>query len=87
MLNKYGRTRNVIINPPTKNPITAINEGNCRLLSPLIAWPEVHPPAYLVPNPIRNPPTTMKMKPFSVNNEDQLKIDKGASSFDSAAIP
>ena len=43
--------------PPTKNPRTAINEGSCKLLSPDIAWPEVHPPAYLVPNPMNNPPS------------------------------
>ena len=39
-----------------KKPITAIKDGNCILLKPDIACPEVQPPAYLVPKPISIPP-------------------------------
>jgi hypothetical protein len=31
--------------PPIKNPITANKDGNCKLLNPVIACPEVQPPA------------------------------------------
>ena len=31
--------------PPMKNPITATKEGSCKLLKPVIACPEVQPPA------------------------------------------
>ena len=33
------------IMPPIKKPITANNDGNWKLLKPVIAWPEVQPPA------------------------------------------
>ena len=36
-----------MINPPIKNPITAIREGNCKFDKPLMACPEVQPPAHL----------------------------------------
>lgn len=67
----------VQINPPIKNPTTAIREGNCRLDNPVIACPEVHPSAYLVPNPTRNPPTINKIKPFIVSKNSILKSCDG----------
>lgn len=39
-----------------KKPITAISEGNCRLLNPEMACPDVQPPAYLGPKPTNRPP-------------------------------
>ena len=45
-----------MIKPPTKNPTTAFSEGNCKLLKPEIACPEVQPPAYREPNPMSIPP-------------------------------
>ena len=50
-----------------KNPITAIKEGNCKLDKPLMACPDVHPPAYLEPNPTINPPNAKIKKPFKLN--------------------
>ena len=66
-----------MINPPIKNPITATNEGFCRLLNPEIAWPEVHPPAYLVPKPTRNPAITKIDIPFKLRMASQLNISDG----------
>ena len=37
--------------PPAKKPTTAISEGNSKFARPLMAWPDVHPPAYAEPNP------------------------------------
>ena len=47
--------------------MVATKEGHCKSLSPIIACPEVHPPAYRVPNPTRNPPPTIMINPRSVN--------------------
>ena len=58
-----GSKRCVMTKPPTKNPATAIKDGSCKSLSPEIAWPDVQPPAYLVPNPTRKPPPTIMTKP------------------------
>ncbi len=43
--NKEGSTKYVTNNPPMKKPITAMRDGNCKSLNPLMACPEVHPPA------------------------------------------
>lgn len=51
--------------PPIKKPITATKEGICKFDKPLIAWPEVQPPAYLDPKPTNKPPinnTNMPLK-------------------------
>ena len=61
----------VISKPPAKNPITATKEGNCKSASPDIACPEVQPPAYLAPKPIKNPPTIIIIKPLTVNSDAQ----------------
>ena len=50
-----------------KNPITAIREGICKSLKPLMACPEVQPPAYLAPNPTRKPPPIRIKIPFREN--------------------
>ena len=55
--------------PPAIKHIVAINDDHCKVLMPIIAWPDVQPPAYLVPKPTRKPPTTMSIKPLNVNNE------------------
>ena len=36
--------------------------------------PDVHPPAYAVPNPTRNPPPTIIVRPRSVSRLDQLTV-------------
>jgi len=64
--------------PPIIKQIVATNEGHCKLDKPIIECPEVHPPAYLVPKPIRKPPTTITRNPFKENKTDQLKISCGA---------
>jgi len=66
-----------MINPPIKNPITATKEGFCRLLNPEMAWPEVQPPAYLVPKPTRNPAITKIDIPFKFSIASQLNISDG----------
>jgi hypothetical protein len=43
----------------------------------MIAWPEVQPLAYRVPNPIINPPITIKIKPLSVKSDEKLKTSTG----------
>ena len=68
-----------MINPPIKNPITAIKEGTCRSDKPDIACPDVQPPAYRVPNPIKNPPPKNKISPRQVSRNFQLKIADGSS--------
>lgn len=67
----------VMINPPMKKPITATKEGFCRLLNPEIAWPDVHPPAYLVPKPTRKPAITKIDIPFKLRIASQLNISDG----------
>lgn len=59
-----------------KNPTTAIREGSCKLLRPEIACPEVHPPAYLAPNPIRNPPDNKMIRDLG-----SVKASVAKSSF------
>ena len=54
-----------------------IKEGNLRFDKPLIAFPEVQPPAYRVPKPNRNPPTTMIIKPLRVRSFSQLNSSSG----------
>ncbi len=68
-----------MIRPPKKNPNTAYSKGSCRLDNPEIAWPEVHPPAYLVPNPTKKPPIMIIIIPYKVNKFSQLKISLGRS--------
>ncbi len=69
----------VINRPPRKNPITAIKDGTWRLDNPLMAWPEVQPPAQRVPKPTRKPPTTKTKNPWKVNRLDHLKRVSGAN--------
>lgn len=59
--------------------MVATNDGHCKLLSPIMECPEVQPPAYLVPNPTKNPPMTSMMNPLSVNKDEKLKISGGKS--------
>ena len=54
-----------MIRPPIKKPITAIKEGICRLEIPLIACPDVQPPAYLAPKPTSRPPIESVKNPLS----------------------
>ena len=72
-----GNIKFAIIKPPTIKQIVATNEGHCKLLNPIIEWPEVHPPAYLVPKPTKNPPPTNMIKPLKVNKPSTLKISIG----------
>src|SRR5215472_6185726 len=45
----------------------------------MMECPEVQPPAYLVPNPTRNPPITVKMIPLTENRAGQLNRSLGIS--------
>lgn len=47
-----GIKKCVIAKPPIKNPTTAIREGICKSLKPLMACPDVQPPAYRAPTKI-----------------------------------
>ena len=66
-----------MMKPPAIKQTVAISEGNCKEDKPMIACPLVHPPAYLVPNPTKNPPITIKENPLMVNREDQLNKEVG----------
>jgi hypothetical protein len=61
-----------------KKPITAMSDGNCRLDNPLMAWPDVQPPAHREPKPTRNPPTMITKKPLKVRMLHQLNNSSGA---------
>ena len=61
-----------IIKPPAIKQQVAISDGHCKVDKPIMAWPLVQPPAYLVPKPTVKPPITMSIKPFSVSNACQL---------------
>ncbi len=61
-----------MIRPPMKKLMTATRDGSCKSAIPDIACPEVQPPAYLDPKPIKKPPPTIIMKPLSVNKDFQL---------------
>ena len=66
-----------MMNPPIIKQMVATNEGHCRLLNPIMEWPEVQPPAYLVPNPTKNPPPINMIAPLNVNKASKLKISDG----------
>src|SRR5690625_4481538 len=51
-----GNSTCVITRPPAKNPNTAMSDGSCRLARPVIACPEVQPPAQRAPKPTSPPP-------------------------------
>ena len=63
--------------PPMKKPITAIKDGTCKFDKPLIACPDVQPPAYLVPKPTRIPPPSKTKKPFKDATNSNPKIWEG----------
>ena len=73
-----------MIRPPIKKPTTASNDGNCKLDRPLMAWPDVQPPAYREPKPTISPPKAKTRKPFmdiiaSKPNNSAGCIDSGAA--------
>lgn len=67
----------VMKSPPAKKPITATTDAICKFAIPLIACPDVQPPAYRAPNPTRNPPRTIKMSPCADNKLPQLNTSDG----------
>ena len=72
--------------PPAKNPITATSDETCRSANPLIACPEVHPPAYLAPNPTKNPPPKIMTRPGKEAKPFQ-DIISGGTSPEKSVIP
>ena len=78
--------RNVIARPPIKNPMTAMSDGTCKSDNPLIAWPEVQPPAYREPKPTMRPPTANTRNPFIERIASKLKSSAGCNE-EGAAIP
>ncbi len=77
--NIKGSKTKVINKPPIKKPITAIKDGNCKSDNPLIACPDVQPPAYREPNPTIKPPSAKIKKPFKVNNDSMLNSSSGCA--------
>ena len=77
--------RLAIINPPVIKLMVAMSDGNWRLLKPIIAWPLVQPPAYLVPKPTKKPPTINSTNPLTENSADQLNNSDG-NNFDVSVI-
>ena len=66
-----------ITTPPIMKQIVATNEGHCKLESPIMECPDVQPPAYLVPKPIKKPPPIIMTNPLTDNNCSQLNISTG----------
>src|SRR5436305_15070149 len=59
-----GNTRLDTANPPAIKQTVATREGPCRLDNPIMACPDVQPPAYSVQKPTRNPPATINLSRF-----------------------
>ena len=74
-----GNKKLALIKPPAIKAIVATSDGHCKFDKPIIECPEVQPPAYRVPKPTKNPPTTKKINPFRVNRLCQLNISVGIS--------
>ena len=72
-----GRIILAIKRPPAIKQMVATSDENCRLLKPIMECPEVHPFAYRVPKPTRNPPSTSNINPLKVNKDVKLKISGG----------
>ncbi len=72
-----GKIKWVITKPPVKKPMTAISDGHCKSDNPLMACPEVQPPAYLLPKPTKMPPIANIKNPFKVNTDSQLNNSAG----------
>jgi len=62
-----------------KNPITAMSEGNCKSDKPLMAWPDVQPPAYREPNPTMSPPKANTKNPLIERMASKLNNSVGCS--------
>ena len=77
----HGKRTWTVANPPSMKQQVATSDGHCNVDNPMMEWPEVQPPAYLVPNPTMKPPTTKKIKPFRVNTLSMLKIDRGIKAW------
>src|SRR5688572_14177741 len=75
----YGRIKLAVTKPPAIKQQVATNDGHCKLDMPMMLWPEVQPPAYLVPKPIKKPPTIISKNPFKENKVDQLYTSMGES--------
>jgi len=56
----------------------ARSEDHCSEAIPIIEWPEVHPPAYRVPNPTKNPPIIINISPWTEKIRSRLKISNGS---------
>ena len=74
-----GSIKLAMITPPSMKQQVAMSDGHCKLERPMMAWPDVQPPAYRVPKPTRKPPTTMSINPFSVSSMEKLKSAAGTS--------
>ena len=66
--------------------MTAISEGICKSDKPLMACPDVQPPAYREPNPTSKPPIASIKNPFKVNADSKLKSSSGCAEV-GAEIP
>lgn len=75
-----------MIKPPTKNPMTAIRDGSCKSDKPLMACPDVQPPAYREPNPTNKPPIARIKKPFNEKADSMLNSSSGCAEV-GAEIP
>lgn len=64
--------------------MTAIREGACRSDNPLMAWPDVQPPAYRAPKPTNRPPIASTENPFNVNKAWILNSSSGCKEVGAA---
>lgn len=69
-----------------KKPTTAMSDGTCKSDNPLMAWPEVQPPAYREPKPTMRPPTAKTRNPFIERIASKLNNSAGCKET-GAAIP
>jgi hypothetical protein len=76
-----------MISPFIKNSIAALKKGNCKLLKPEIACPEVHPAAYPDPKPTRNPPHSKTARILGSLKLSVPKISVGEYASPALLIP
>ena len=73
----YGINKCVMAKPPTIKQHVAMSEGTWRFDNPMIACPDVQPPAQRVPKPTIKPPITKKIRPLSEKRTSALNKSVG----------
>src|SRR5207244_11578807 len=74
---RSGSSRKLPAAPAANNETTATTDGSCRSARPKMPCPDVHPPAYAVPKPMRKPPPTTMSTPRTLSSTGHVKISRG----------